>query len=519
MFAILSRLIVCLVLGVTVSACSFAPDYEQPKMDIPEAWTKLTPASTPLDTQWWKLFNDPVLNRMVEEALVYNQDLAGSMAGIRSAAAQAGVGSATLWPSAVAGASADATGVSEKQPNSSFGPHMTTSKWYTTYQGQLSASWELDFWGATRNSYTRLTNVLLQTVLSHEALRLSIAGQVCQSYFAMLSYDMQLAIAKRTLKTREDAFRIYTSRYRLGELTEHDGRRAWAEVETARETGHTDIMQLDSAEASLQVLIGRSPREIWQSPERGSTLDKLPTPPVLPEGLPSDLLLRRPDIRAAEFGIMAANAGIGEARARFFPTISLTAALGTLAAGVGNLFLDSSATWGYGAAVSLPLFSGGSLWYNLKNEEALKDEAIATYRQTVMEAFRDVRTTLTAQQEYNNVVKAMQEQVDSLRRASNIARLQYDNGYTDYLTVLDAERELFSAELSLANALQNRLANIVSVCMALGGGWEEPGEKPSFPIIDTDELVEAQRKGTAGLRAEKTPAPEAEAEAVKVPAP
>ena len=513
MFSHMSRLLVCLVLGVSLCACSMAPDYEQPKMDIPEAWTKLTPATQPLNMDWWTRFNDPVLNAMVEEALKNNQDLAAGMAGIRSAAAQAGVGSSALWPSLGAGADLTAEGASEKMANSSFGPGSTASRWYTNYQGQLAASWEVDFWGATRNNYTRLTNILLQTVLNHEALRLSIAGQVAQSYFAMLSYDMQLETAKRTLKTREDALRIYTSRYRLGELTELDWQRARAEVETARATVHTTNIALDEAEASLAVLLGKQPREIWQNLPRGSRLDKLPTPPVLPEGLPSDLLLRRPDIRAAEFSIMAANSSIGEARARFFPSVSLTGALGTLAAAVSNLFSGPAAIWSYGATVSLPIFSGGQTWYNLKNAEALKEQAEATYRQTVMEAFRDVRTSLTAQTERDRIVKATQAQVDSLRRAANIARIQYDNGYTDYLTVLDAERELFAAELSLATALQNRLSSVVSVCMALGGGWEDPGAKASFPIIDTDELVNAQRKGTVGIRAEKAAAAAAEEKA------
>ncbi len=503
MTSFLSRLLAASAICLLVTACSLAPKYEQPQMDIPESWTKIQPATQPLNTDWWTRFNDPVLNGLVEEALRNNQDLAAGMAGIRAAAAQAGVGSSALWPSIGAGADATATGASEKSANSAFGEHMPSSRWYTNYQGQLSASWELDFWGATRNAYTRLTNVLLQTVLRHEALRLSIAGQVAQSYFALLSCDMQLNIAKRTLRTREDAFRIYTSRYRLGELTELDWQRARAEVETARATVHTTTMALDAAEASLAVLLGRSPKEIWQRVARSTSLDRLPTPPVLPEGLPSDLLLRRPDLRAAEFGIMAANAQIGEARARFFPSISITGALGTLAASVGNLFSGPAAIWSYGATVGLPIFSGGQTWYNLKNAEALKDEAIATYRQTVMEAFRDVRVSLTEQQERNNVVTAMQTQVDSLRRAVSIARLQYDNGYTDYLTVLDSERELFAAELSLATALQNRLSAIVSVCMALGGGWEDPGASPSFPIIDEDELVRAQRKGTAAVRAER----------------
>ncbi len=498
-----SKMLLFLGIGVMLSACSFAPDYEQPKMDIPEAWTKLTPATQPLNTDWWKRFNDPVLNAMVDEALKNNQDLAASMAGIRQAAAQANIGSSSLWPSVSASGSATATGVSEKQANSSFGANMPSSKWFTAYQGQLAASWELDFWGATRNHYTRLTNIMLQTALKHEALRLSIAGQVCQSYFAMLSYDMQLATAKRTLATREEALRIYTSRYKLGELTELDWQRAKAEVETARASVHNNTMALDNCEASLQVLLGRSPREIWKSPERGAAIDKLPNPPAIPEGLPSELLLRRPDIRAAEFGIMASNAGIGEARAQFFPSFSITGALGTLAAGFGNLFTPASGTWGYGASVGLPIFSGGALWYNLKNAEALKEEAIATYKSTVMSAFSDVRTSLTAQKESDNVVKAMQAQVDSLRKAASIARLQYDNGYTDYLTVLDAERQLFTAELSLASALQNRLNSIVSVCMALGGGWEDPNVRPSFPVINADDVVAAQRKGTVGVRAEK----------------
>lgn len=515
MFLVFQRLFVCLGLGFLLVACSFAPKYEQPKMDIPEAWTKLTPSTQPLNTDWWTRFNDPALNAMVEEALKNNQDLAAGMAGIRSAAAQAGVGSSALWPSVGATADLTATGASEKSANSSFGPGSTASRWYTNYQGQLAASWEVDFWGATRNNYTRLTNILLQTVLQHEALRLSIAGQVAQSYFAMLSYDMQLDTAKRTLRSREDALRIYTSRYRLGELTELDWQRARAEVETARATVHSTNIALDEAEASLAVLLGRSPKEIWQKVERGSRLDKLPTPPVLPEGLPSELLLRRPDIRAAEFGIMAANAQIGEARARFFPSVSLTGAIGTLAAAVSNLFSGPAAIWSYGAAISLPIFNGGQTWYNMKNAEALKEEAIATYKQTVMEAFKDVRVTLTAQTERANIVKATQAQVDSLRRAANIARLQYDNGYTDYLTVLDAERELFAAELSLATALQNRLSSVVSVCMALGGGWQDPGEKPSFPIINTDRLVEAQRKGTVGIRAEQAAERAAAAEEAK----
>lgn len=214
---------------------------------------------------------------------------------------------------------------------------------------------------------------------------------------------------------------------------------------------------------------------------RGQAVGMLPAPPVLPEGLPSELLERRPDVRAAEYMIMAYNANIGVARAQFFPSISLTGMLGTVSAAVGNLFTGPAGVWSYGASGTLPVLDFGRNWYNLKDAEAQKKAAIAVYRKTVQTAFKDIRVSLTAQREADAIVRSMQIQVESLRRAVDIARLQYDNGYTDYLTVLDAERQLFSAELQLATALRDRLDAVVSVCMALGGGWQDPGARPELP--------------------------------------
>ena len=230
---------------------------------------------------------------------------------------------------------------------------------------------------------------------------------------------------------------------------------------------------------------------------RGASISSLPAVPVIPAGLPSELLERRPDIRAAEYALIASNAQIGAARAQFFPSISLTGITGTLAAAVANLFTGPAAMFSYGASISLPLLDGGSNWYNLKDAEAQKKQAIAVYRKTVQSAFEDVRTSLTSQRECEGVVKAAKAQMDSLRRAAELARIQYDNGYTDYLTVLDAERTLFSAELAYANALQNRLSAIVSVCMALGGGWQDPHDKVPFFGPDAQKLVERQERGLA----------------------
>ncbi|MBQ9537111.1 MAG: efflux transporter outer membrane subunit [Desulfovibrionaceae bacterium] len=486
-----SLIVLCCVTSMLVG-CSLAPKYERPQFDMPKSWRKVDLGKPPLQVDWWVRFTDPVLTTLINEALKHNHDLEISLANIRSAAAQAGVSSAALFPQVTAQGSAQGQLVSNRTANAAFdNPGM--SQEFTSHQGTFNASWELDFFGKIRNQYTMLTDVLMNTVISHEAKRLSIAAQTAKTYFALLAADMQLETARRTLKTREKALGIYTSRYEQGDITELDWQRARAAVETARAQLHQSTIAVDNAEAGLAVLLGRSPRELMDNKvPRGKSLRHLPAPPVLPQGIPSQLLFRRPDIRAAEFLIMANNANIGVARARFFPSISLTGMLGTMSASVTHLFSGPAGAWSYGITGNVPLLDFGNNWYNLKDAEARKAAAIGTYRKTVQAAFRDIRTSLTQQTETRHVVDSMQRQVQSLRRAVDIAQLQYDNGYTDYLTVLDAERELFTAELSYATALQNRLNATVDVCQALGGGWFDKGAAPDFPIIDTDKLIEAE---------------------------
>ncbi len=489
-----SRLLCLLCVGILLGACSFAPKYERPDQDLPDEWRKVDLGSTPLDTDWWTRFKDPVLTAMIDHALVNNQDIAQSLARVDSAAAQVGTATSALFPNLSGSGAGRAQGTSEKTPNTVPFDQSGLSRSTTQYQGELNAAWELDLWGKYRNQRTMLSDVLMNSVIGHEALRLEIAGQTAQAYFALLALDMQLETARRTLKSREESFGIYTSRYKEGDITELDWQRARAEVEIARAQVHTSTVAVDQAESALAVLLGRSPRDIInRAMPRGHDIGALPSPPVLPAGLPSELLMRRPDIRASEYLIMAYNANIGVARAEFFPSISLTGMMGTIASSVGNLFTGPAGAWSYGVSGSLPIIDFGRNWYNLKDAEAQKRAAIATYRKTVQSAFQDIRNSLTAQREADSIVNSMQIQVDSLRRATDLARLQYDNGYTDYLTVLDAERQLFSAELSLATALRDRLDAIVSVCMALGGGWKDSGITPQFPIVDTMELLESEQ--------------------------
>lgn len=486
------RTLLLLMLGI-LSACSFAPAYQRPDQDLPSEWRKIDLGTSPLNVDWWTRFKDPVLTAMINDALAHNQDLAQSLARIDSAAAQVGVATAALFPRLDGAGSATANSSSEKAPNTVPFDQSGLSRSTTSYQGTLNASWELDLWGKYRNRRTQLSDVLMNTVIGYEGLRLSVAGQTAQAYFALLALDMQLETARRTLKSREESFGIYTSRYEQGDITELDWLRAKAEVEIARAQVHQSTVAVDKAESALAVLLGRSPRDIInRAMPRGHAIEDLPSAPVLPEGLPSELLMRRPDIRAAEFLIMAYNANIGVARAQFFPSISLTGTLGTLSSAVWNLFSNPAGLWSYGASASMPIIDFGNNWYNLKDAEAQKAASIAAYRKTVQVAFQDIRDSLTAQREATAIVKSMQVEVDSLRKAKELASLQYDNGYTDYLTVLDAERQLFSAELNLATALQNRLDATVRVCMALGGGWKDSGAYPEFPIVDVKNLVNSE---------------------------
>ncbi len=483
----------CVLFMGMLSACSFAPDYERPKTVVPAEWLKVQLPAPALEQDWWKRFNDPVLTALIEEALRNNQDLAASIAKVDSAASKIGQARSALFPELTGTFGTNYAGTSLKGPNTqqtAFESGML-KRYNATNTIGFAASWELDLWGKYRNSYTGLTDLLLNTKVGHEALRLSVAGQVAQAYFTMLAFDMQLSTAERTLKSRKDALKIYSVRFKEGDITELDYLRSESEMELARASMLNTSVERDSAEAALAVLVGRNPQQILQGNiDRGLAIQKLKVAPVIPSGVPSDLLSRRPDIRAAEYMIMAYNANIGVVKADLFPSISLTGALGALSTDLTRLLIAPAGTSSVGLAVAAPIFDFGRRWYAIDDAEAIKRQSIAVYQKTIQTAFQDVRTALTAQRESSAIVRSIRKQVNNYRRAVELARLQYNNGYADYLTVLDTERQLFTAELQLATALSYRLSAMVRVCMALGGGWEEPG-----PLMGTAYKT-AKRHGT-----------------------
>lgn len=457
----------CCMLALTVagvSGCSFAPEYQRPKMDMPVAWKDGSEHREVLDVQWWKRFADPVLNKFIAEALIYNRDILAAVARAEYARAQLGLARAELFPLV----NAEAQGTPTWVDNSKVSGGATAP-----FSAGFSASWELDLWGKLRNANEAALARLLATEAAQQGVRLSIAGQTANGYFLLRSLDSQLGTAERTVRSREDAFRIYEARYEQGLINELDLVRAKTEVETAQTALYRTRVSLDAAESALAALLGRSPRLIMDGTlERGLSLESIPTPPVIPAGVPSDLLERRPDIREAEMTLQASNADVGVAKAAWFPSISLTGLFGVVSPELHSLMSHPLQTWSYGATGSVPLLDFGRVRSNVEASEAQLRETYANYEKTVQNAFRDTRDALTRQRESTNIVDSLERMVKDLRIAVDLARTRYDNGYSSYLEVLDAERSLFDSELNLASARSDRLTAIVNVCLALGGGWK-----------------------------------------------
>ena len=453
--------LIATLLTLTLTAgCSLAPDYQRPRLELPETWKEAGAES--LAFAWWTRFNDPVLTRLVEEALMHNRDIAAAAARVDYARAQVGLARAERFPLLAGQAQTTPTWIDHQKA-------LTTPQ----YSAGFGASWELDLWGKFRSASDAAKAQLMASEASRRGVRLSVAAQTAVAYFTLRSLDLQLATTESTLKTREEALGIYTARFEQGVINELDLMQAKTVVETAKTALYRTRAALDAAEGALIAMVGRSPRDImYGNAERGLALEAIPAPPVIPPGVPSDLLERRPDIMQAEQSLVAANANIGVARAAYFPTISLTGLFGIISPQLSELFNYPNRTWNYGATGSVPLLDFGRVSSNVDAAEAKQREALAQYEGTVQKAFKEIRDALAKQREATNIVESLERMVADLRVATDLARSRYDNGYSSYLEVLDAERSLFQSEMDLASARSDRLASVVNVCLSLGGGWE-----------------------------------------------
>ncbi|HJV66975.1 MAG TPA: efflux transporter outer membrane subunit [Geomonas sp.] len=466
------RLLAAIIWCLALTGCLVGPNYHRPKVETPQGWRFSEKDARDLaDTDWWQQFGDPVLNDLIATALRENKDLLIAAARVEESRSRLAIVRSPLFPQVNAGASAGGERITQRgqTPLSASAANPTA-----LYQANVSASWELDLWGKVRRSTESARADLLASEEGKRGVILSLVAEVAAAYVNLLDLDRQLEIATRTAKSREEYYRIFTLRFNAGYVSNLELSQVRSEYEGALATIPAIEKEISQQEDALSLLLGNNPGAI----RRGSSIDTLGIPAV-PAGLPSQLLERRPDIRQAEQQLISANAQIGAARAQFFPSISLTGLFGWESTNLAQLFTGPARMWSFAAPVTQPIFNAGAISGGVKVAEAAREEALYNYQKVIQSGFRDVEDSLIDQRRSREQLAAQTGQVEALRLYASTARLRYENGYTSYIEVLDAERSLFDAELGAARTKGVLLQALINLYKAMGGGWVERAETMS----------------------------------------
>jgi outer membrane protein, multidrug efflux system len=455
-----------LVIAGWLAGCAVGPDYKRPEVLTPTDWRNGPEARDSLgDLGWWQLFKDPALHELITTAVVANRDLQVAVARVLDSRAQLGVARAAQFPQVNASGSYQYT-----RPFSKNSPMLQGAEIFTgdDWQAGMDLTFELDLWGRLRRGTEAARAELLASEETRRVVLMTLVADVARTHFDLLELDDELEIARRTLQTRQASLELQRRRFGQGLSTQLDVERAEAEVAVAAGTVPDLERRIVQTENGLSVLLGRNPGPI----ARGTPLDGQRLPPEVPAGLPSALLERRPDIRQAEQTLVAANARIGMAKAEYFPKISLTGMLGVESVSLSDLFTGGSRFWSIGPTMTVPLFTAGRTSNTVKGFEARQQQAATQYLQTIQQAFREVEDALVFHRKVREIRTERERRVAATRRALSLATLRYERGLSTQLDVLDAQRQLFSAELDLASTTRDQLTAVVQLYKALGGGWQ-----------------------------------------------
>lgn len=450
------------------SGCSLAPKYQQPVPPLPPVHRG---AADGVDgpsfgtLKWEQLLQDDQLQSLIRRALDQNYDVRIAAARVLEARALAGVTRADQFPTVDAAAQYTNLKLSNNGATP-LPPGLATERDVSAVNGILN--WELDFWGRLRNATRAARAQMLASMEAYSLVRQTLVSDLARAYFELLDLDLELEFSRRSLEVREESLRLATLRVERGVASEIDQRQAEILVKTARATMITLERLREQKENQLRLLLGENPGPV----ERGKGLMDQSIAVSLPVGLPSELLLNRPDIRAAEQRVIAANAQIGVARAAFFPRIALTAQAGYESASLLSILDGGNNTWVFGPTGTLPIFNAGRLRSNLRAAEARKQASVLDYQRTVQQAFRDVADSLIGQRKLAEFRLEQEGLVESLRAASRLSQSRYSNGVSSYLEFLDSERQRLDAELRLAQARRDELVAAVQLYRSLGGGWQ-----------------------------------------------
>lgn len=468
---LLPALFASTVLLASAACTSMAPKYQQPPMPVPANWLNEVqsegPGSDAPALAWSAYFRDPVLQQLISTALGNNRDLRIAALHADEARAAFRIQRAEQWP----GVGANAQQIRYGLPDAGealLGTSVLDSKSVSVGIN----SWELDLWGRVRSMKHAALQQWLASKAGTRATELALISQVADGYLGLRELDERTELARKTVASREESYRIFKRRFEVGASSKLE----LTQVETLLTQAQSLQAQLQLARAkqlhALAQLIGADPGPLPQAAPFDETLVLAELKP----GLPSDLLQARPDIIAAEHQLRAAHADIGAARAAFFPTISLTGSVGTASSELSGLFESGNGTWNFMPALSLPLFTGGKLRANLELSKVRDNIAVANYEKTVQTAFREVADALSAREWLGKQLQVARVALNAQSERARLAQLRYDNGSATYLEVLDARRDLLSAEQSLVQARRALLSNQVTLYAALGGGSAAPAE-------------------------------------------
>src|ERR1700730_2554014 len=452
----------CLGIG-----CSVGPNYHTPVVQPPTAYRDLSEspqvqaqAASYADLLWWQVFQDPQLQELIRIALKQNYDLQLATERINAGRAQLAVTRSSQFPQV------QGNGKFEGGKESNF---QTKFNFLTL---TADAAFQLDFFGKLRRATEASRAQLLATEDARQTVILTVVSDVASDYFALLQLDLQLQITRNTVAAQEASVKLTNIRVEHGVATKLDILQAQQVLDSANAQIPDLERQIAQEEDAISILLGNYPQGV----PRGRPLVEQALPPEVPPGLPSSLLERRPDIREAEQTLVAANAEIGVAKAEFFPQISLTGSGGGSvgrSSVVSSLMSSQTSIWSYGVQVSQPIFAGGAIRGNLHLAESQHEQALIAYKQSIQHAFGDMSDALIAYQKFHDVRMGQEQVVEDLEESVRLSTMRYQGGTTTYLEVLDGQRSLFAAELTLSEARGNEYHSLVQLSRSLGGGWQQ----------------------------------------------
>ncbi len=466
------RVALAATLAASFAGCTVGPDFVRPVTDAPTAWRIDYPkAAEVANTKWWQQFGDPVLDELVETALRENRDVRIAAARVDQFAGALVATRSQLYPQLGYGADAARARASRLGRPAIPEP---ADPYFTLYQATLGASWQLDLFGRVR----RLTEAAqAQVYASEQAKRgvvLTLVTGVAASYIGLRALDRQLQIAQATANNFGATARLFDLRFKAGIVSKSEVMQISSQYQQALAAIPAFEQAIAAQENLISILLGRNPGPI----ARGNTIDQLLAPQI-PADLPSALLQRRPDILQAEQNLVAANANVGATRALYYPSISITGALGTVSTAFASLLTGPATTWLIAGGLTGPIFTFGGIEGQVSSAEAANRQALLVYQQTVLGAFREANDALTGSQKTIELVAMQRLRVDALREFARLSKLKFDKGVAGYLEVLVAENELFAAEINSVNLQATRYNQLVNVYQAMGGGWVDIADSMS----------------------------------------